>query len=162
MKVSKLPIILAPLALCLFCQPLVSFSSEDTNAGKEESASMEKVQKEMSETMESISRYSVKQRDQAMAAAREELAELEGNIDSLQEDINGQWDQLSDAAKDQWGDTLAALQEKRIEASEWYGKVKHSSADAWDEMKQGYVAAISELKQAWKKASEEYTAEKTN
>lgn len=122
---------------------------------------MGEVQEDISDTMESISRYSAKQREEATAVAREELAEMGRKIDSLQEKISGQWDQFSDAARDQWRDTLAALQEKRVASAEWYGRVRHSSEDAWDEIKEGYVEAITELEQAWEKARDKFSAENT-
>ncbi len=144
----------------LFILQLSSVSAEEHKSTDNEVTTLEDVKKKLSEAFTSITRFSADQRDQAAEAARRDLAQLDRQIDKLDEDqMNRKWDQLSEETRQNWRKTRGALKKKRVEAAEWYGGVKRGSVDAWDEIKRGYDKAFSELNKAWQKAREDFTTE---
>jgi hypothetical protein len=53
--------------------------------------------------------------------------------------IEKKWDEMDQASREKDRKTIQALRKKRNELGEWYGGMKHSSADAWDHIKIGFV-----------------------
>ena len=51
---------------------------------------------------------------------------------------------------------LKALRQQRNELAEWYGGLKNSSADAWEQMKKGFSNAYQALSDSWEKAKGEF------
>src|SRR5260221_336005 len=45
--------------------------------------------------------------------------------------------------------------EQRDEAAEWYGGLKHSSAESWEQVKAGFVKSYEVLRQSFAKARKE-------
>ena len=52
------------------------------------------------------------------------------------------------------------LRKKRNELSEWYGGLKHSSANAWDHVKDGFAEGYESLEDAFDKADKEFGSNK--
>src|SRR5437899_2256442 len=48
--------------------------------------------------------------------------------------------------------TLNALRRERNEAAEWYGGLKHSSAESWEQVKAGFVKSYEALKESFARA----------
>jgi len=63
---------------------------------------------------------------------------------------------MDQASREKAKKTLQALRKKRNELSEWYGGLKHSSADAWDHVKKGFVDGYEALAGAFDKAENEF------
>lgn len=51
---------------------------------------------------------------------------------------------------------MKALRKKRNTLSEWYGSLQHSSASAWDHVKEGFVEGYEALADAFGKAESEF------
>ena len=145
--------LLGILLLMPFSSPA---SAEGSDNKSEEAVTMEEVKEKVAAAGRSIENYTVEQRDQAVAKTRQELDDLDRNIDKLEKKMAQQWEQLSAETREKWQATLKELRKKRVEAAEWYGSVKRGSADAWEEIKKGYDKAYSELDRAWEKAKEEF------
>src|SRR5882762_7446781 len=47
---------------------------------------------------------------------------------------------------------LDELRRERNEAAEWYGGLKHSSAESWEQVKTGFVKSYEVLKESFAKA----------
>jgi hypothetical protein len=51
---------------------------------------------------------------------------------------------------------LTALRKQRNQIAEWYGGLKHSSSNAWDDVKKGFLRSYQELRDAFDKAQSEF------
>jgi hypothetical protein len=63
---------------------------------------------------------------------------------------------MDQAARKKTRATLNALRRQRNEAAEWYGGLKHSSAEAWEQVKAGFVQSYEVLKESFTKAGKEF------
>lgn len=122
------------------------------------STSIEEVKKETQDLLKTIGSYSADKRDEAVEKAKDGLNTLDKRIDALEERMYERWDTLSDAARKEARENLKALQKLRLQAAEWYGSMKASSADAWDHMKQGFSDAYTALEDAWEKSEKEFSS----
>ncbi|MCL7489302.1 MAG: hypothetical protein M8357_14140 [Desulfobulbaceae bacterium] len=153
---SRRFIILSGALLLVFMPIAALASSADSDSRSEQTVTMEEVKEKVAAAGRSIEDYTIEQRDQAVARTRQELNELDRNIEMLEQEIDRQWEQLSAETRQQWQDTLMQLRKKRVEAAEWFGGVKRGSAEAWEEIKKGYGKAYSELDRAWEKAKKDF------
>jgi hypothetical protein len=74
----------------------------------------------------------------------------------LQERIDDNWQNMSEAAREDARATLKALRQQRLLVAEWYGGLKNSSTEAWDHMKKGFSDAYQSLRGSWQKAEKEF------
>ena len=51
---------------------------------------------------------------------------------------------------------LDALRHERYELAEWFGGLKHSSREAWDEVKGGFVKSYEALKESFTRAKKSF------
>lgn len=123
---------------------------------KEDPAQTGDVRKEVSEAVQAIGSYTAEQRDAAVAKAKEALAATDRHIDQLQEKIDRNWSSMSEAARENARIAMHNLQQQRTELAEWYGGLKHSSAKAWDDIKQGFAKSYKALGESLEKAGEEF------
>lgn len=133
------------LALAIVLAPPLA-AQEAQNA---ERVTAEDIQAEFDDAFETIRSYSEKQRDEAVAATRETLSEIDTEIARLEQRARENWAEMSDATREQTRETLDALRARRNELSEAFGKMQAGSASAWDEVQTGVANAWSEVKGAW-------------
>lgn len=114
------------------------------------------IKEEVQEAAESIKQYSADQRDKAVKKAKDGLDDLDKKIDGLEEKIDRKWDQMDQTARRKSRETLKELREKRKKTAEWYGGLKHSSKEAWEETKKGFSDSYTRLQDAWKKAVKDF------
>ena len=67
-----------------------------------------------------------------------------------------EWKDLGNEARKKRQAALKTLRQQRAELSEWYGGMKHSSGDAWDEVKAGFVDAYEALGKAFSDATKAF------
>jgi hypothetical protein len=119
-------------------------------------SSANEAKQEVADAAEGIKDYSVAKRDEAVKKAKEALASLDARIDALQERIDDNWQNMSEAAREDARATLKALRQQRLLVAEWYGGLKNSSTEAWDHMKKGFSDAYQSLRGSWQKAEKEF------
>lgn len=103
-----------------------------------------------------IKDYSVEQRDEAVKNARVALDNLDARINRLAADIDSKWDQLDASARKKAYESMDKLRKERNDAAEWVGALKHSSKEAWDEVKNGFAKSYEALSNSFSKAKEEF------
>jgi len=141
---------LRTLALTLVVAMAAQLSlADDKTTGKE-------VGKKVEDAGKAIGSYTIAQRDQAIKSARTALADLDARMRRMERKIDAGWDKMDAAARKKARATLSALHKERDEVAEWYGGLKHGSAEAWDEVKGGFVKSYEGLKQSFAKAATEY------
>ena len=133
------------LALALAMASQLSLADDKTTA--------KDVGKKVEDAGKAIGSYTIAERDQAIKSAQAAIADADARLRRLERKIDREWDKMDDAARKRARATLNALHKERDELAEWYGGLKHSSAEAWDEVKSGFVKSYEGLKQSLTKAS---------
>ena len=110
------------------------------------------VSKKAGETGRAIKDYTVGQRDEAVKQAKAALDDLDRRIARLERKLDDDWERMDQAARKKARATLNALRRERNEAAEWYGGLKHSSAESWEQVKAGFVKSYEALKESFARA----------
>lgn len=151
MRSYKLTTVFALLAIMLGFTPI---SHAQTNTGETTAAD---VRQEAVELVQTLKDYSAEQRDEALQTATDAMDKLDKRIDTLETRIDDNWDQMDKAAREKARKSLRALRGQRTELAEWYGGWKQSSANAWEDMKEGFSDAYQALSDAWEQAEGEFS-----
>src|SRR5689334_21758933 len=85
------------------------------------------VGRKMDETAQTIKNYSLEQRDEALKSAKKLLAEADGRIEQLENDMSKNWDSMNASARKHAQDTMRTLRRQRQDLSQSYGELKRSS-----------------------------------
>jgi hypothetical protein len=128
--------------------PAADSAAEKTTAGE--------VKKEVNEAGRAVADYTAAQRDEAVRSAKAALEDLDRKIQEMDARLQKNWDKMSDAARKQATATMEDLRRKRNDLAEWYGGMKHSSAEAWEDVKKGFVKSYETMKQSFEDAKKEY------
>jgi paraquat-inducible protein B len=153
MKIRKSAFLVRALALgaLLTVSPL-SFTAE-TSGNK---TTAKDVSRKVDDAGQAIKNYTVAQRDEAIKKAKIALDDLDVRIGRMERKLDNEWDRMDQAARKKARATLNALRRERNEAAEWYGGLKHSSAEAWEQVKAGFVKSYEVLKESFTKAGKEF------
>jgi hypothetical protein len=114
------------------------------------------VKEKVAAAAEAIKNYSVAQRDEALKKAKTVLDDLDARIDRMQWQLNEKWDQMDQVAREKATANLTALQKQRNDIAEWYGGLKHSSSNAWEDVKKGFLKSYQELRDTFDKVQSEF------
>jgi len=121
----------------------------------DDKATAKDVGRKVEDTGKAIGSYTIAQRDQAIKSAQAALADADARLRRMERKIDREWDKMDDAARKRARKTMDTLRRQRNDAAEWLGGLKHSSAEAWDEVKGGFVKSYDALKQSFAKAGKE-------
>ncbi len=136
------------LALAAFLGSGSAMATSDSNTSD--------VKAEVKEALEAMQHYAADQRDDALRSAQNALVRLDARIDRLELRAESTWDSMSEAMREKTNHALRALRKQREEVAEWYGAMKHSSVEAWDEVKDGFSSAYAALADAVDDARQAY------
>jgi hypothetical protein len=136
----------------------VSFAGQKAGDNK---APSKEVKQETMESIKAIKKYTVEKKDEAAREVKVLLEDLDVRIDRMQSRIENKWNEMDQASRESARKTIQALRKKRNELSEWYGGLKHSSVDAWDHVKEGFVEGYEALANAFDKAESEFSSDET-
>lgn len=110
------------------------------------------VSRKADETGRAIKDYTVAQRDEAVKSAKAALDDADARIRRMERKLDNGWDKMDQAARKKARATLNALRRERNEAAEWYGGLKHGSAESWEQVKAGFVKSYEVLKESFARA----------
>jgi hypothetical protein len=153
MKIRAIPFWVRVLALgtLLAASPL-SLAAEAS--GNKSTA--KNIAKKADETGQAIKNYTVAQRDEAIKNAKAALDDVDRRINRMERKLDSEWERMDQGARKRARATLDALRRERNEAAEWYGGLKHSSAESWEQVKAGFVKSYEVLKGSFAKARKEF------
>ena len=77
-----------------------------------------------------LKNYSIEKKDKSVSEVKVALEKMDARMDRMQNQIANKWDEMDQASRDMAKEIMQAHRKKRNELSEWYGGMKHSSADA--------------------------------
>jgi hypothetical protein len=147
---------MSPIFLIAFVVLFVGSPAAMAASPGQDQTSKNEVREEIKEALQAIGSYSAEQRDEAVAKAQEALAKTDARLEKLQQDIDQNWQQMNQTAREKARKSLKTLQQQRTDIAEWYGGLKHSSASAWEEIKKGFSKSYSALEKSLEKAREEF------
>lgn len=150
-RISAFSVQALALGVLLTVSPL-SFAAE-TSGSK---TTAKDVSRKVDEAGQAIKNYTVAQRDEAIKKAKAALDDLDVRIGRLERKLDNEWDRMDQAARKKVRATLNALRRERNEAAEWYGGLKHSSAESWEQVKAGFVKSYEVLKESFTKAVKDF------
>ncbi len=114
------------------------------------------VSRKVDETGQAIKNYTLAQRDEAIKQAKAALDDLDTRISRMERKLDNEWDRMDQAARKKARATQKALRRERNEVAEWYGGLKHSSAESWEQVKAGFVKSYEVLKESFAKARKQF------
>lgn len=121
-------------------------------------ASFDAVQQETVELMRELKAYGAEQRDEAVDAIDSALDSLDAKITALEARVDNEWDAMGADARKSTKESMAKLRAQRAEMAEWFGNLKSSTDDTWDEVKDDVSDAYQDLSDtfsdAWADAKE--------
>jgi acyl-CoA reductase-like NAD-dependent aldehyde dehydrogenase len=145
------------VALLASLAPLTSGAAQHVNGSQSDrTPDLQHVQRQWSEASKALMKYSVAQRDEALARGKQLLNEMDTRLDALEAQTQRNWSELSHAAREQRREALRELRQQRNRVAEWYGGMEHGSAHTWEQVKRGFVTAYGELNSALGKAAKEF------
>lgn len=130
-------------------------ADSDAGPGQEKPALTE----QWKENMEALGSYTAEQRDKAVNTGRTTLEAMDEQLEKMEAWTKENWDSMSDEARQKRTETLKAMRKQRNKVAEWYGAMKHSSSDAWDAVKKGFINSYDKLQEAYGKAVESFQSE---
>lgn len=134
----------------------ISFASHH----KEGKTTATEVKQKAASTYEALEDYTLEQRDEAVAAAEKKLATLDEQIDVLQNDLDTRWQTMNQATREKTREMIRKLNKEREDVAEWYGGMRHSSAEAWEEVKKGFADSYDRLERAFQNARKDFNKDK--
>lgn len=138
-------------ALCLM--PLSSAQSGN------DKTTLQDVKQETQDLLRTLQGYTADQRNEAIRRTDRAVKKLDGRIEALETRIDNNWDQMDQASREKARAGMKALRRQRTELAEWYGGLKNSSVNAWEQMKKGFSDAYQTINDSWEKAERESQAD---
>lgn len=155
-RTSRFVIVVVLIAVFGIVSGCSDQTSTDKTTAKIDKTTAKEVKQEMQALLQTLKGYTADQRDEAVRKTKTALDNLDSRIDALETSIDNNWDRMDKAAREKARANLKALHKQRTELAEWYGSLKSSSADAWEQVKKGFSDAYKALSDAWEKAVNEF------
>ena len=150
---SSAMIVIAALALSSCAD---SGDDEDAAARTQEQTSIEDVKRESGELAETVAEYGADQRDEAMRKFKSAMADVDQRLQHFEQQVEENWDDLSEEARGEAQQNLAMLKTRRAELADAYDELKSDSGAAWEEIKHGFTEAYAEISTAIDEAEDEF------
>ncbi len=128
---------------------------QDSNESEKKPTSFEDVQKEMDDLLATLKNYSANEQDKAVERAKDVLDKIDRRIETLEAEIDRNWETMSEEARKKSRQSLKELRQQRLKAAEWFGSLKTSSVVAWEQIKQGFGDAYQAFTKSWKESEKE-------
>ena len=149
MKIRTLVFSAQALALCTLLAASPSSLAAEASGDK---TTAKDVSRKAGETGRAIKDYTVAQRDEALKQAKAALDNADARIRRMERKLGNEWDKMDQVARGKSRAALNKLRRERGELAEWYGGLKHGSAESWEQVKAGFVKSYEVLKESFAKA----------
>ena len=121
-----------------------------------EKTSIAEVKQETQDLLQTLEAYTADQKDKAIRRTKAAVDKLDKRIDALEARVDERWEKMDKNARKKARDSLKALRQQRNQVAEWYGRLKGSTENAWEHMKEGFSDAYKELNDAWEKSENDF------
>lgn len=100
--------------------------------------------------MDNIRAFSTELRRTEVARARRLLAEVDRDLEQLQQRIERQHARMGEAASHRQDEAMSDLRRRRHELSEWLGGMQHGSGQTWEQVNAGFATSYRTLRQSYR------------
>lgn len=118
------------------------------------------VRQEISDVTAAMKEYAETKKLVAQDKAEAALRKIDARIEAFESKVDRQWDSMAEPARRKARAALAEIRERRTAVAEWYGGMKHSSADAWRDVRDGFAEAYDALGQSFGDALDAFDGDK--
>ena len=118
----------------------------------QEDTTLTEVKQEVAQAFKAIENYSAAQKDEAVKKTQAALAGIDDRIDKMENRFAANWRSMSQASRKKEQAALRELKRERIKVAEWYGGMKNSSAETWEDTKKAFLKSTDALSNAFNKA----------
>lgn len=122
--------------------------------------SMAEVKQETQDLLQTLEAYTADQKDKAIGRTKAAMDKLDKRIDALEARVDNRWDKMDKDARQKARDGLKALRKQRNQVAEWYGRLKGSTENAWEHIKEGFSDAYKGLNDTWEKSENDFDSNK--
>ncbi len=119
------------------------------HAESSDESSVESLKQETRELGQALKDFGADQKAEAEAAIEDTLAALDKRIETLQQELDQNWNDMSDKARERSRKSLESLREQRERVQNWYDELQASSSSAWERAKKGFSDAYEALSEQW-------------
>ena len=123
---------------------IVSCSKTETELSPDK-VTINEVNQELKELVNGMKEYSYEEKDQATEQVKATINDINLRISKLNADVNQNTAEISESTKQQAEATIKVLERKRDKLSERYAKLEIASAEAWEELKAGFIDSYKAL-----------------
>jgi len=145
MKIRTLVFSLCTLAAQVVLSPL-AMPADAKVAAKD-------VSRKADETARAVGKYTIQERDDALKSAKAALDDLDARMHALDRKVDREWEHMDASARKNARAAQDALHRERDELAKWYGGLRYSSAESWNEVRSGFVTSYEKLKASFVKAA---------
>jgi len=121
-----------------------------------ETTTVDDVKKEMSELANVLKDFSADKRDDALTETAVALNALDAEIDKLEWHASREVEGISMEVREKRVQLLKKLRKKRNQVAEWNGAMKHSTNEAWKDIKSGFIESYGALVNGFVEAKKEF------
>lgn len=146
-------IVIAALALASCAD---NGDDDEMAARAPEPTSIEDVKRESGELAETVADYGEDQRDEAMRKFESAMSDVDQRLAHLEKQVEENWDDLSEEARREAQQNLAMLKTRRAELTDAYDELNSDSAAAWEEIRNGFTKAYTDISTAIDEAEDEF------
>jgi hypothetical protein len=115
-----------------------------------------RVRHHASKAVEALKDLTAEQRDEALGQAKATIDQLDEKIEDLQQALYERWDQMDQTSRNRTRHVLDTLGRERTQVAQWYGAMMQSSAQAWNDVKLGFMKSFTDLNASFQQAREEF------
>lgn len=130
--------------------------NKSSDKGATEKTTLKDVKKELMDVISVLKGFSFEQKEKAVAEAKETVKTLDARIDSMQAELNAITDEKVKGTKEQLQERIDDLKKQKDQLNSKIDSLASSSADAWDDIKNGVSKSMQELDSAIEKAEAEF------
>lgn len=141
----------ALLATIMFVIATLCLAPLSVTQASDDKTTIQDVKQEAQELISKIKGYTADQRDEAIKHTEQALKKLDDRIEVLETDIYNSWERMDKAGREKAQSSMKELRKQRVELAEWYGSMKNSSANVWEQMKKGFSDAYQGIVDTWAK-----------
>jgi hypothetical protein len=145
---------------CLIC---CAVTSQALAADKQQSpGTLATMKQEAGQDFKAIENYSAARKDEAINKTQAALADLDARIEGMENRSAAKWHSMGETARKKQQAALRELKRERIKVAEWYGSMKNSSAEAWEDTKKAFLKSTEALSDAFNKAEQQMKPKKNS
>lgn len=129
--------------------------NKSSDKGATEKTTLKDVKKEIMDVIIKLKGFSFEQKEKAVAEAKGTVKTLDARIDSMQAKLNAITDEKVKGTKEQLQERIDDLKKQREQLNNKIDSLASSSADAWDDIKNGVSKSLQKLDSAIQEAENE-------